>query len=126
MFRIIRQINATIQMANDISAAGGDGPRWSLFLTNRSFIAQVIATLFAVMGIFGVMLPIEAGDVVEIIAAVGFLGGQAWALYERVRGKTRTVWNTKQANLAVVEAVAVNGMPADDKLTAAIAKAVNG
>ena len=43
MFRIIREISATVKMANDIAAQQGDGPRWTLFLTNRSFIAQVVA-----------------------------------------------------------------------------------
>lgn len=109
MFRIIREINETIQMANAIAAAGGDGPRWSLFLTNRSFIAQVIATLFALLGLFGVFLPVDAETIVEVIGAAGFLAAQGWALVERLNGKTRAIWNKDQANKAVDEAAALKG-----------------
>ncbi len=114
MFRTIREINETIRMANAIAAAGGEGPRWSLFLKNRSFIAQVIATLFAVAGIFGIILPFDAADVIEIVAAIGFLAAQGWALVERIRGKTRVVWSKDQAEKAITEA---------DALTAALRKA---
>lgn len=120
MFRIIREINETIKMANAIAAAGGDGPRWSLFLTNRSFIAQVIATAFALLGLFGVFLPVDAETVVEVIGAVGFLAAQGWALVERLRGKTRAVWNKTQADKAVDEAAAIQR----DALTVALEDAI--
>ena len=122
MFRIIREIRATVQMANEIAAAGGDGPRWTLFLTNRSFIAQVIATLFAALGFFGVFLPVDANTAIEVIAAVGFLGAQGWALVERIGGKTRAVWNREQAVKAVQEAAALN--ETGDALADALAKAL--
>ena len=47
MIRIIKEIAETVRIANQIANQAGDGPRWTLFLTNRSFIAQVIALLFA-------------------------------------------------------------------------------
>lgn len=109
MFRIIREINETIKMANAIAAAGGDGPRWSLFLTNRSFIAQVIATQFALLDLFGVFLPVDAETIVEVIGAAGFLAAQGWALFERLNGRTRAIWNKDQANKAVDEAAALKG-----------------
>lgn len=124
MFRIIREIRATVEMANQIAAAGGEGPRWTLFLTNRSFIAQVIATLFAALGLFGVFLPVDANTAVEVIAALGFLAAQGWALMERVSGKTRAVWNRDQATKAVEEAAALS--TTGDALTDALNKAING
>lgn len=108
MFRIIREISATVKMANDIAAQAGDGPRWTLFLTNRSFIAQVVALIFALLAIFGVFLPIDAADVAEIIGLVGYLVAQGWSLWERLRGKTRAVWNGDQARKAVEEADALS------------------
>lgn len=108
MFRIIREISATVSMANQIAAQAGDGPRWSLFLTNRSFIAQVVATVFALAGLFGIFLPIGADEVVEIIALVGFIAAQVWALVERIRGKTKAVWNRRQAGEVAQEADALS------------------
>jgi|GEM_PF-5863027 len=108
MFRIIRELSRTVAMANQIAAQTGDGPRWTLFLTNRSFLAQVIATLFALAGLFGILLPIDAGDVLEIVSALGFLAAQGWALVERVRGKTRAVWSRDQAAKAIEEADALS------------------
>lgn len=108
MFRIVREISTTVRMANEIAAQAGDGPRWSLFLTNRSFIAQVVATVFALAGIFGIFLPFGAEEVVEIIALVGFIASQAWALVERIRGKTKAVWNRRQAGEAAQEADALS------------------
>lgn len=122
MFRIIREINETIKLANQIADQGGDGPRWSLYFTNRSFVAQVVALLFAVLGTFGIFLPIEAGDLVQLVGAVGLIAGFAWSFVERIRGKTRTIWNTSQADKAVEEAIAV-AVAKDvegDRLTAAL------
>lgn len=107
MFRIIREIRRTVDMANAIAAQAGEGPRWTLFLSNRSFIAQAVATLFALLGLFGVFLPIDAADVVEAVALAGFIGGQGWSLIERLRGKTRAVWSKDQAKKAVEEADAL-------------------
>lgn len=108
MFRIIREISTTVRMANEIAAQAGDGPRWSLFLTNRSFIAQVVATAFALAGIFGIFLPFGADEAIEIILIVGFIAAQVWALIERIRGKTRAVWNRRQAGEAAQEADALS------------------
>jgi hypothetical protein len=107
MFRIIREIRQTIDMANAIAAQAGEGPRWSLFITNRSFIAQVVATCFALMALFGVFVPVGAEDIVELISIVGFIASQGWSLYERYFGKTRTIWNKDQAVKAVQEADAL-------------------
>lgn len=114
MFRIIREISATVRMANQIAAAAGEGPRWTLFLTNRSFILQCVATGFALLGMFGVFLPIDAADLAETIGMIGFVAAQAWALFERLRGKTRAIWSPQQADKALQEA---------DALSAALKKA---
>ena len=108
MFRIIREISKTVQMANSIAAQAGGGPRWSLFLTNRSFISQIVATVFALLAIFGIILPIGAADVAEVIGLVGYLIAQGWALAERLMGRTRVVWSRPQAVEAVQEADALS------------------
>lgn len=108
MFRIIREISATVRMANQIAAQAGDGPRWSLFITNRSFIAQAVATGFALLAIFGIFLPIGAEEVAEIIGLVGYLIAQGWALAERLMGRTRVVWSRPQAVDAAREADALS------------------
>lgn len=122
MFRIIREISQTVKMANEIASRAGHEPRWTLFLTNRSFIAQVVATVFAVAGIFGVILQVDEGRVVETIAAAGFLTSQGWALLERAWGKTAVVWNRDQAVKAVTEAEAVK----NDALSKVLDKAIRG
>jgi|SRR6476659_6010329 len=94
MFRALREISRTVAMANELAGE----KRWTVFLENRSFIAQVVATLFALAGITGVMIPISASDVVDVIALVGYVAAQAWALYERVAGKTSVIWNKTQAD----------------------------
>lgn len=88
--------------------AGGRGPRWTLFLTNRSFIAQVVALIFALLEIFGVFLPIDAADMAEIIGLAGYLVAQGWSVWERLRGKTRGIWNGDQARKALEEADALS------------------
>ena len=88
--------------------AGGRGPRWTLFLTNRSFIAQVVALIFALLEIFGVFLPIDAPDMAEIIGLAGYLVAQGWSVWERLRGKTRGIWNGDQARKALEEADALS------------------
>ena len=108
MFRIIREIAATVRMANDLAQqSGSNGPRWSVFITNRSFILQVIALLFALAGLFGLPIPIGAADLGEIVLLVGYLVTQGWALAERLFGKTRVVWTKEQAYRAQHEADAL-------------------
>ena len=108
MFRILREIAATVRMANDLAQqSGSNGPRWSVFITNRSFILQVIALLFALAGLFGLPVPIGAADLGEIVLLVGFLVTQGWALAERLFGKTRVVWTKEQAYRAHHEADAL-------------------
>ena len=108
MFRIIREINATIRVANEISRQAGYGPRWTLFLTNRSFIFQAMATPFALLGLAGIVLPIEASEMTEIVGVIGFLLAQGAVLIERALGKSRVVWNRCQAVEAVEEADALS------------------
>lgn len=114
MFRLIKDINALVVMANTIAAQSSDGPRWTLFLTNRSFLALALGVLSGVLLLFGIVIPGSPDQWIEIIAAIGVIGGPIWALLERIYGRTRVVWNRKQAEAAVVEA---------DALTVALRKA---
>lgn len=118
----IKQISKTVDMANEIAASAGQGTRWTLFLTNRSFIAQIVATAFALVGVAGVALPFGEDQAVETVAAVGFLVAQGWSAYERLTGKTAVVWNTTQAVKAVEAAKAVN----QDALKQTLDRAIRG
>lgn len=120
MFRILREISNTVKMANEISSSVNGGAKWTVFITNRSFVAQVIATLFAVAGIFGIFIPVDSSTIVEVIIAIGFLSSQAWAMFERLKGKTYVVWNKKQAEKAVEQAEAIKS----DALTTALNNAI--
>lgn len=108
MLRIIREINATVKLANEIAATAGQGPRWTLFVTNRSFIAQVLALIFALAGMIGVPLPFGAEDISELIYLLGFAVAEGWAAFERFTGRTRTVWSREQALKAREEADALS------------------
>ncbi|MDO5658277.1 MAG: hypothetical protein Q4G36_08145 [Paracoccus sp. (in: a-proteobacteria)] len=107
MFNVIRQINQLVTQANRIAGQAGEGPRWSLFLTNRSFIAQVIATLAGILLLAGIVLPGSPELWAEGIVGIVFVLGQLWAFAERLMGRTRVVWSKRQAHEAVEEADAL-------------------
>ena len=127
MFGAIKNIRALVALANDIAANAGDGPRWSLYLTNRSFIALVIAVTLNIAAVLGVPVvgalaeiapDVLAGHVVEVVTALLVL----WSFVERLVGKTRVIWSRKQAVKAVEEAKAID--PLTDALRGAGAPAV--
>ena len=119
MLNAYRNLRALISLANEIAAQNpGDAPRWSLFLTNRSFIALAIAVMLNVLALVGVPLvgwlegiapDVLAGQVVEAVTALLAL----WAMAERIWGKTRVIWNKRQALKAVEEAHAPNTLEPD-------------
>lgn len=109
MLRLIKEIADTVKLANSIAAdSGSNGPRWSVFVTNRSFIAQLFALVFAALAMFGVPLPIPAEVAADAVYGLAFAAMQLWALVERLMGKTRTVWSKSQAYRAVNEADALS------------------
>lgn len=110
-FKTIRDLNALIQHANELA---GPDKRWSLAFTNRSFIAGVIAFVATVALMAGFPLPVPVDMATETVYALIAVAGMLWALIERVMGKTRAIWNRKQAVEAVTEA---------DALTVALQKA---
>ena len=98
MFRITREIAATVRMVDELAQqSGSNGPRWSVLITDRSCIFQAIALLFALAGLFGLPIPIGAADLDEVVLLVGYLVTQGWALAERIFGKTRAVCTQWQA-----------------------------
>lgn len=108
MIRLIREIAATVRMANNITKQNGSAaPRWSFFLTNRSFIAQVFSLIFAALAIFGIPLPIPAGLAADTVYGITFAIMAIWAAVERLFGKTRVVWSKRQADSAKSEADAL-------------------
>lgn len=104
IFKTIRDLQALIEHANQLA---GPDRRWSVAFLNRSFIALLIATLAQVALAFGFPLPIPVDVAAETVYAIITVGALAWAGIERLMGKTRAVWNKKQAVEAVAEADAL-------------------
>lgn len=119
---VLKEINDTVKMANEIAAQAGKGPRWSMYATNRSFIAQLMLVVFLVFGSLNVDLPFAQEQAVDAVCGVGALVTAAWALVERLNGKTKVVWNKTLADEAVVEAEALK----KDALTKVLDKAIRG
>lgn len=117
MLNTYRNLRALIAMANQIAAQNpGGAPRWTLFVTNRSFIALALAVILNVLALLGVPLvgwlegiapDALAGQVVEAFTAALAL----WAFLERLWGRSRVIWNRNQAEQAIEEAHAAGGDP---------------
>lgn len=112
MLNTIRQIKFLVDEANRLTDGG---KHWTVAFFNRSFVLQVVATIAAVLAVFGVPLPggadVWAGVWGEAIWGAIFAISQVWALIERLRGKTKAVWNTQQASDALAEALGKAGAP---------------
>lgn len=104
IFKTVRDLSALIEEANRLA---GPDKRWSLAFTNRSFIAQVIATLAVIAIAVGMPLPVPVDVASETVFAFITVGALAWAGIERLLGKTRAIWNRRQAVEAVTEADAL-------------------
>ncbi|KJZ31624.1 hypothetical protein TW83_07605 [Paracoccus sp. S4493] len=110
IFKTLRDLSALIEQANRL--AGPDN-RWSLAFTNRSFIVACVAFVAAAALMIGLPFPMPIDVTAETVYAVITVAGLVWAGVERMLGKTRAVWNKKQAVEALTEA---------DALTAALNK----
>lgn len=112
MLDAIRKIKSLVAEANRLTDGG---KHWSVAFFNRSFVLQVVATAAALLAVFGVPLPggpdVWAEFWGEAIWGAIFAIAQLWALIERLRGKTKAVWNTKQASDALAEALGKAGAP---------------
>ena len=107
IIRVARQIISLVNQANQIIEAGGEGPRWTWFALNKSFIASVVGVILAVAGlVFPAALGFTPEALEAAIYAVGVLGSFGYAVHQRVTGNTRAVWNQKQATDALDEALA--------------------
>ena len=104
LFKTLRDLSALIEQANRLA---GPDKRWSLAFTNRSFIAACVAFVAAAALMLGLPLPVPIDVTAETVYAVITVAGLVWAGVERMLGKTRAVWNKKQAVEAVVEADAL-------------------
>ena len=128
MIRLYRDLRALVALANTIAAQNpGDAPRWSLFVTNRSFLALVVAVALNIAAVVGIPLAgWLAGIAPEVVAdhavEIATLLLTIWAAAERLAGKTRVIWNRKQAAKAVEEAQAPNTVE-PDALAKALAEA---
>ena len=128
----IRDVKKLVDTANAIraEAAATGKPAYSLALTNRSFIAQVIGVLLILAIPFGFVLPIPTDQLVEFIVALASLavGAFSWSGVERLSGATRAIWNRTQGVKAVEEAAAMSAAVAtpegEDKLSQALREAV--
>ena len=107
LFKALRDLSALIEQANRLA---GPDKRWSLAFTNRSFIVACVACVAFVAAaalMFGLPFPMPIDVTAETVYAVITVVGLLWAGIERMLGKTRAVWNKKQAVEAVVEADAL-------------------
>lgn len=104
LFKTLRDLSTLIEQANRLA---GPDKRWSLAFTNRSFIVACVAFVAAAALMLGLPFPMPIDVTAETVYAVITVAGLLWAGIERVLGKTRAVWNKKQAVEAVVEADAL-------------------
>lgn len=115
IFKTLRDLSALIEQANRLA---GPDKRWSLAFTNRSFIVACVAFVAAAALMIGLPFPLPIDVTSETVYAVITVAGLLWAGIERLTGKTRAVWNKKQAVEAVVEAdaltTALNKVPGVD------------
>lgn len=115
LFKTLRDLSTLIEQANRLA---GPDKRWSLAFTNRSFIVACVAFVAAAALMLGLPFPMPIDVTAETVYAVITVAGLLWAGIERMLGKTRAVWNKKQAVEAVVEAdaltTALNKVPGLD------------
>ena len=104
IFKTIRDLSALIEQANRLA---GPDKRWSLAFTNRSFIVACVAFVAAAALMIGLPFPLPIDVTSETVYAVITVAGLLWAGIERLTGKTRAVWNKKQAVEAITEADAL-------------------
>lgn len=131
IYKLYKELTSLVKIANSVAdQQTGDGPKWSFFLTNRSFLVPAIGIvinilLLAQMPFLSPILAylqafspqLVAEHMVIVVTAVTFL----WSLVERLMGKTRVVWNKKQCVNAVCEAYSYGTVP-EDKLSEALRK----
>ncbi|RNF34183.1 hypothetical protein [Paracoccus methylarcula] len=109
MLRLFKEISTTVRMANDLAEGSGSaGPRWSVFITNRSFVAQVFTVVFLILAYCGVPLPIPAEVAANAVYGIAITLMALWAVLERLYGKTRVIWSRTQAERAHDEATALS------------------
>ena len=117
VFQAVRQMADCINELNRITLQSDGTRRWSLAYTNRSTIAMVLSMGALVLSLVGFPFPIPvdlaADHIYTLISAAGIL----YAGLERLRGKTRALWNPSQVQKAVQET---------DALAAAISDATGG
>ena len=106
IFKTLRDLSALIEQANRLA---GPDKRWSLAFTNRSFIVACVAFIAAAALMIGLPFPVPIDVTAETVYAVITVAGLLWAGIERMLGKTRAVWNKKQAVEAMIEADALTG-----------------
>ncbi|MEQ5793132.1 hypothetical protein LZ686_00590 [Paracoccus sp. NFXS7] len=104
LFKTLRDLSALIEQANRLA---GPDKRWSLAFTNRSFIVACVAFVAAAALMIGLPFPMPIDVTAETVYAVITVAGLLWAGIERMLGKTRAVWNKKQAVEAIIEADAL-------------------
>lgn len=115
IFKTLRDLSALIEQANRLA---GPDRRWSLAFSNRSFIVACVAFAAGFALLVGLPFPLPIDVTSETVYAFITVGGLAWAGIERMMGKTRAVWNKKQAVEAITEAdaltTALNKVPGVD------------
>lgn len=112
-FLIMKAIRDAAALVDQANRMAGPDRRWSLAYNNRSFWSALIGVAATLAAAFGLPFPIPLDIAAEVAWTLVSIAGMAWALIERLMGKTRAVWNPTQGAEAVQEA---------DALTAALNK----
>lgn len=148
IFALLKDVGQMVQLANreaaryDIEAerilsqGKTPPPRWSFFLTNRSFLVPVLTMGFNILLVLGLgpwfsaffsLVPgLDASTLAQLttdqIVLITTLLAGGWSMLERVRGKTKVIWNRRQARAALDEA---NSVAQNDRLSAALDRAMS-
>lgn len=104
MFNLFKQIKSVVDQATELWKESNDGKGkegWIVFFEARSFWLAVISLLFAVVPMFGIVIPIPQEVVAEGVTQLISTGLMIWAFVERVRGNKTIVWSANQANQAI-------------------------
>lgn len=132
--RIAREINDLVNLVNDVlKTHPKDGPSYSYFLLNRSFLVPFFTGVINVIILlnFPMLAPlldffqlVPPDMLAAVVISLTTTIGVVWAFLERAFGKTYVIFTRKQAAVMVEETIG-QMMDENDDLSVALRKAMN-